>query len=430
MARGVTLVTAAPKVGRKMRSPRHSFTLRQSPWEIQPFMIAPVLPGETLKNALIQARVESPLVTSSRIGWWYEQYFFYVKHRDLMASNGDDKGLQMMEMHLGTPLADIAATDLSSKMTVAGQGNYVGQALNAIVHHYFRSEGESINIELGPNGLPLSSILQNSWMDSLKGDDSVIPVPDDELPGMYPVLPDHVDPAFAPHFAQWEQMRAMGIYTADFGDYLKTFGVTVPRELRKDVEVLRPELLRYIKDWKYPQPSMVGETTGFQVRWDIAERIDKDRHFAEPGFIVGVTVCRPKVYYARQLGNMAGWLTNAYSWVPAVLHDQAYTSLIKFLAGTGPVKGATDDYWVDARDLFMHGDQYMNFNPLDGTGANINEAAGFANLPTADLKRRYIPAGDARDQFIDPTKWIEVDGVVTLDILSRIEDTSGHGSEN
>jgi hypothetical protein len=45
--------------------------------------IAPVLPGETMKNLLLQARVVSDPIKNPLIGWWCEFYFFYVKHRDL-----------------------------------------------------------------------------------------------------------------------------------------------------------------------------------------------------------------------------------------------------------------------------------------------------------------------------------------------------------
>ena len=46
-----------PQVGRKTRSPQHSFNLVNRPFGIYPFMIAPVLAGETLKSALMQSRV-------------------------------------------------------------------------------------------------------------------------------------------------------------------------------------------------------------------------------------------------------------------------------------------------------------------------------------------------------------------------------------
>ena len=52
------------------RSPKHPFQLRTRPFQIQPFMISPVLPGETLKNLVLQSRVVSkPLVHPSYRDW-------------------------------------------------------------------------------------------------------------------------------------------------------------------------------------------------------------------------------------------------------------------------------------------------------------------------------------------------------------------------
>ena len=79
------VVQEVPQVGRKQRRPVHTFQVRHRPWQIQPMVIAPVLPGETLENALVQARVVTDPIANPLIGWWIEYYFFYVKHRDLDA---------------------------------------------------------------------------------------------------------------------------------------------------------------------------------------------------------------------------------------------------------------------------------------------------------------------------------------------------------
>ena len=79
---------AAPRVGRKLRSPIHRFHLRHYPFQLQPFMLAPVIPGETMKNLLLQARVVTDPIKNGLIGWWQEYYFFYVKHRDLAGFTG------------------------------------------------------------------------------------------------------------------------------------------------------------------------------------------------------------------------------------------------------------------------------------------------------------------------------------------------------
>lgn len=437
--RGVQILAEAPKMGRKMRKPRHSFRLKQTPWEIQPFMIAPVLPGETMKNALIQARAETPLVDDSRNGWHYEMYFFYVKHRDLMSSASTYTFADsVMAMHLDqTKTPSDIFTGGHVKLYQQAEGvDFVAGCLHAVTHWYFRSEGEQIweyqsgaGTSAAAGVLPIASILQTSWADSAKNEDEVVNVSGDELPGQSPVLPDDVDPAFSAAFAQWEMMTASGLYTATFADYLRSFGITPPKEVQPVQDVRKPELLRYIRNWKYPQPSMVGGTTGFNIRWDIAERIDKDYFFAEPGFIFGVTVARPKVYFAKQLAPIVAYMNDAYSWLPAVLSDEPYTSLRRFAAGTGPIQGVTDDYWIDVKDLFLYGDQFANFATMDGSFNNTAADQSFVSLPTATLRRKYMLNTELRHGFAGNTGDIQVDGVVSLDIASRLHETSGRGSE-
>jgi len=389
-------------------------------------MIAPVIPGETLKNALVQARVETPLLKSSRTGWWYEMYFFYVKHRDMMFADGTDGPAQaVMDMHLGTPLPFPPFSE-NPLLNSSGQGaTYARWCLNSVVHHYFRSEGEGINDFVGVNGLPLAGISQNSFLDSLTKDGHGGIVADDLLPGEYPVMPDFIDPMFEGYFAQWQKMTSEGFYAADFGDFLRSHGVKPPRELLKTEETLKPELLRYIRDWTMPQPSMVGASTGFNCRWDIAERIDKDRFFAEPGFVFGCAVLRPKVYMANVVGSMAEYMTTPYAWLPAVLNDEPYTSLMKFEAGKGPVPISTEDYWIDVKDLFLYGDTFTNFDRSPSTG---NEAGrGVVSLPTAELRRKFVQTADTRASYAGVGEvFTEVDGIVTLDILGKVHDTSGH----
>ena len=69
---------------RKTRSPQHTWAIKQRPFVITPFMLAPVLPGETFKAGVMQARCVSDPLSPSRFssitGWWLEHYVFYVKH--------------------------------------------------------------------------------------------------------------------------------------------------------------------------------------------------------------------------------------------------------------------------------------------------------------------------------------------------------------
>ena len=62
-----------PRLQRKPRTPTHNFFVTHMPWQLQPFFIAPVLPGETLKNLTITGRmITDPLATGpfNILPWW------------------------------------------------------------------------------------------------------------------------------------------------------------------------------------------------------------------------------------------------------------------------------------------------------------------------------------------------------------------------
>ena len=80
------LVQDINQVRRKARRPVHKHLIEYRPFQLQPFFIAPVLPGETLK------RVERAMSGDFRPPqgwrgqhppWWCEHFYFYVKVRQL-----------------------------------------------------------------------------------------------------------------------------------------------------------------------------------------------------------------------------------------------------------------------------------------------------------------------------------------------------------
>ena len=160
----------------------------------------------------------------------------------------------------------------------------------------------------------------------------------------------------------WQFQRANGLTPMDYEDWLATYGI-VPQA----AENHRPELLRYVREWQYPS-NTVDPATGVPssaVSWAVAERADKDRFFREPGFLFGVTVARPKVYLRNQDGSAADVLLGALEWLPAIMRDDPWTSLKKFAETDGPFSVVADanGYWLDLKDLFVYGDQFVNFAP-------------------------------------------------------------------
>jgi len=139
-------IQEAPRVNRKTRSPQHSWAVKQRPFVITPFLLAPVLPGETLKMGMMQARAVSDPLSASRFssicGWWLEHYVFYVKHRQMP----DSANIQNIVFD---PATSLASTSASARDYYDGRGyNWAQQCLEVVVREWFRDEGETINVKL------------------------------------------------------------------------------------------------------------------------------------------------------------------------------------------------------------------------------------------------------------------------------------------
>ena len=401
------MVTAvpAPQVSRRLRTPTHSFYVKHKPFTIQAFMLAPVLPGETLKNLLLQANIGTDPIKNPLIGWWVDHAFFYVKHRDL-----DERDL-LTAMMLD-PTEDIS----SIKQTVSrnapfysavGGVFWTSLCVKRIVEEYFRDEGETDPGAL--DGRYKAKINNKNWSDTL--------VPDAQMPAGGTVTAGDDQQEMDAAYQQWQFLLAQGLTHMSYEDYLRTFGVRTTR-----IEQHRPELLRFVRNWQVPS-NTVDPSNGAvasAVRWQVAERADKDRFFTEPGFIVGVTVTRPKVYFKNQSGSAAGFMDDAFRWLPAIMRDEVYTSLSDHAAATGPVPSASGKYWFDVRDLLLYGDQFLS-GDLTETDQN------FVSLPTADLTNfEYPTEADIKALFTatDPSTAYNVrqDGIVRLSIMGTQQD--------
>lgn len=391
-------VVSAPRSSRVERKPKHKFQLRTRPFQIQPFMIAPVLPHESMKNAMLQARVVSDPIKNPLIGWWKEYHLFYVKHRDLDIR--DD--LVELMLQPDTNLDAHAAAAKAATYHKGGVIDWVQQCLDRVTRTYFRDEEDDTQHVI--DGLPICQIEGNSWLDSVTDttvlDDGATPTGTLEAQDMMQ--------------AQWEHMRALQMTDMSYEDWLSTFGVRKPK-----TELHHPELLRSIRLWQYPS-NTIDPATGAPssaLSWSVAERADKDRYFPEPGFIFGVTLTRPKIYMGRQAGAGVSMMTNALNWLPAIMKDHPFTSLKEFANNAGPLATTTNGYWVDIRDLLLYGDQFVNF-------ALTETNAGLVALPTAGLEKRYVSDADIDGLFKTPetSGFVREDGVISLMILGAQMD--------
>lgn len=401
----IKVVQELTKTGRKLRNPVHNWNVRAKPWIIQPICIAPVLPGETLKNILIQARIVTDPIQNGLIGWWTEQHWFYVKLRDLptaVASAYTD--LMITPGSVMTAVHSAAKTD-----TYHGYATSVDTAqacLEAVVDRYFRDEDEAWNTAGSTIGsMPLAAISRHNgqpgWMDSLI-DTTLLPA-GSTISGDAETVNGLLD--------TYQYLRDMKFMDMTFEDFCRSYGVNIPTA----DEINKPELLRSIKDWSYPV-NHVEPTTGVPasaVSWALKERVDKDRLFKEPGFIFAVSVTRPKVYFSVQRSAMTDFLDTPFSWLPALMGDNPETSLREFTNANGPLTGTTNGYWVDIRDLFLYGDQFVNFSMA---ATDDNSVA----LPTAAMNKRYVAETDIDSIFKSgTTDLVRQDGTARLSILGR-----------
>lgn len=412
----VSIAPAYTAMKRVTRSPRHAFYTNVTPFVITPFMCAPVLPGETMTNLILQNRAYSDPIKSPHIGWWLEHMFFYVKHRDLA---GRDDFADMMLNPNKDMSAYVSAADRFHHH--AGDGiNWSLLCYQRIIEEYFRDEGESWNTAgtfIAGTNKAYGQIVGQSVLDSLTEDGAkrarADRDPDMDLDGDGKVEASEWDLAMQ----QWAAMRDAGLTEMDYEDFIRTYGVQV-RQDEESPNLHRPELLRHVRTWTYPANTIdpSNGTPRSAVSWSVAERADKNRFFSEPGFIVGLQLARPKVYIGNQLGSFVGGMKDALRWLPAVLNDHYELSFMHYAEGKGPLPVLDDDggYWIDTKDLFVHGEQWVNVAEADVPN-KVDVATSAA--------RRYPAAADITNLFVTEGKEaIHCDGVVTLSIKGRQVD--------
>ena len=400
----VQVVQDVNRVRRKGRYPIHPHLLQYRPFQIQPFLVAPVMAGETLKNLALQSRVISdPLKVGvgNILPWWTDHYFFYVKARQLIKEEFEAMTLDGVALAIND-----AASDWSYH--VGGSVDWVKRATMFCVENGgFRNDGEAADVA-SLDGVPLAAAVRHgtNWADSLMADGAVDPANNLQNPhNLNVVLPEYVE--------AYERMRAMRLIDMTFEDYLETMGVNI----KPQDEWERPELIRVTSNWAYPANTVdpaTGKPSGVAT-FSVSERADKDRFFKEPGFIVGLTVCKPKIFMGNQKSAASIAMDDPYVWMPRTLVDQPHITVKEFVGGTtgatGPLRGQTNGYWFDVRDLFKYGDQFMNYA----------ESAGYVPaLPAANGEKRFMTGAQIDALFADAaSNKIRQDGVTRLSILAH-----------
>lgn len=418
---------SAPPTERVGRYPKHTFRVNSLAFTAQPFFIAPVLPAETMDSLFFESRVVTDPVLSSIIGWKKEYYFFYVRMSDLMTDEFKELFVDPTNTDIITSTAYETTTNVQRTYAAKGSIDWIDRCLTRVVDTYFRDEGEVTGDFVTSTtlaGAPIVQIRENTWLDSIT---SQTAMPEgDAIAGATDAGDlDRLMDAF-------EQLRALGLSDMSYEDWLRSNGINVPNK-----DEGRPELLGRFSDFGYPS-NTIDPTDGSPssaLSWVFKNGIRKPFIFKEPGFIIGVSIVRPKIYFGGLAGTLAGFMSRAWDWMPNYMANMPESGLKYFAADTGPLGDrttATDDHWIDMRDLLTKGDQFQNvtaFNPVPATVGAENLLALPGSLDASIPDWKYPTEAMCKSFFVDAAGtafYCKQDGYVSLSIKGKqVDYTTG-----
>ena len=405
----------APK-SRLGRYPKHAFNIRSVPFVAQPFYFAPVMVNETMTNLYMESRVVSMPILNPIIGWKQSYMFFYVRMTDLL----NDAIRDMFIDPLNTDLAGTLGIVANDQQYYTGKGgiDYAKRSVIRIVENYFRDQDELATAHQTADGRFIVQFRNELYLDSLTNKDN---------------MPEGAAIAGATDAADlerlmmaFEQLRALGVANGTYEDFIRSYGISVP-----DKDEQKPELVATFSDWTYPT-NTVDPTNGTPrsaVSWVFKAGERKRKRFKEPGFLVGISVCRPKIYYSGLAGNAAAHLSRAWDWSPNYLWSYPESTLKRFTGDTGPLGDRTtppDDYFLDMRDVFIHGDQWQNHTPFNVVPADV-AAEHMVALPNGStFNWKYPTEAQCKMFFVDTANgaYLRHDGVVSASIDGTMVDTT------
>lgn len=418
MALPIVSMANVPRMRRGIRRPSHNWFVKYPPFTFQPCMIAPVLPGETLKSARWQARAITQPILGRLLGWHLEHYLFYVP-MSAMDEIAPSQAFKGMFTDASYSLAEAGTRSDVNYMIDDGaveSFDFLQVALAAIVRRWFRTGSDTEDEWYFGAGAPPGNdrwykvkCEAPGWTDSLRepSQDEGYDVTLVNEAGSGTLTASELDLAMR----QWELLRMQGLTAQTYEEFLMTYRVQVPQE----PGVGEVEMLRYSRAWQYPSNTVVPTTGAVTsaVSWSINESADKDRFFREPGFLVMGTCARPKVYFNKQTSYAASQMTDAYAWLPATLWEQSRVGE-RVLATDQLVKDQPSRF--DVKDLMMYGDQFVN--DLAITEANM------VALPGAALNVEYPVDADIKALFVTSATdyFVLQDGHCEITIASSTTD--------
>lgn len=398
----VPMMVPMQKSLRTTRSPFNPFYIASRPMQIAPCGIHPVLANETMTGLKFEARIVTDPLANPLAGAAQEFYLFYVKLTDLVSVSSSVRAMITSPF---TPYVNTTAAS-AAWMHNGGGVNWLKLCYDRIIETYFRTEQESASTAVvgdyalaairSPHTGGFASIAEAANVSGLSdlGDMTSSEALDQALEA-YTLLADN------------------GLINMSYEDYQRMVGVRVPTE--SDHE---PELLWTTRKWSYPT-NTIEPTTGVpsSALSYVFENTTKSRKiFKEWGFLILLSVFRPKFYRANQRASLAHFFDRGVSWIPAVLNSDPATSIRIFqdAATDGPLgESQAAAYAIDMRDMLHYGDQFTNLSLSTPQGRNL------ATLPTDANEARFISSADMDAIFSGASKAIRYDGYWKPSILGQ-----------
>jgi len=410
--------------GRVTRMPATPFNLIHKPFQLQPCGLFPVLPGETMKNMHLQVQCwTDPLAAVLKnTGWHFEYYAFYAKMRDLPgwedASDGLGKDLIDMFISNESLASWQEAAVVPWSYCAKGGVDYVREITRRVVDSYFREEGETYATAAIDN-VPIVKLYGRGRRDVLDKLTMATAYADRrqnlDFDGSGTITVDDVELAYR----EWAAKREGTQIDMDFEDWIRAAGgkAVVRDDEREDLHL--PEDIAHFREWTYPT-NTVEPSTGVPAvaaGWRLTKESRQAIRFPEWGWVICYIVARPKMLLLNQTGLFAGMQQTRDAFFPPQLDAREYEPHLLIDDATGPLAtvmdAGNDDYYIDLRDLYTNGEQFVNYAPAQASGA-------FATLPVAGGAHRYPSSADAMSVFTDTTNGrIRTDGVCTLTIAGQ-----------
>ena len=427
--------TDLKKQQRRHRRPRERFLLKYKPYELCPFLFHPVLPGDSIDSAFLQARVVTDKVKSNLVGWTQEKRLFYVPLRAVIDSSFgaqvDPEGFRNFWLSLttlaGTTSGMVATANSVPYYQFKEGARWQEHLYNYVVRTWYRDEDETAVTPL-LDTYPAAQLdeMRESWMESLKLESTS--ADDAELPGVDEMEEQDILAGFTTNYSQWEHMRDTGTTNMNYRDWLVAYGINPEEDefllglsdvsgSAQQIPLIDPEEIGKLSMWSYPTlaPQPGDSASSNVLYWTQAKRFDKRFFFEEMGLIVGITVSKPKIYLGNQKGHAIGLLSKTAAWQPPNLWDFPYTSVDEMLdSATDGIFQAlpAEDYWFDYRDVFEKGGQFINYAATAAHNALALPNATFDKYPTEALMDSLFSTVGS--------EYVYEDGSVHFDLMTKL----------